>query len=89
MSEEKKPEVTEPVDENETAGEEEHTTSANVAPTAEQEFVLVKDIVSGETIELPTQIEDNTLGLTTLVHAFPGAHGLKYKTDSGVTRALL
>jgi len=55
----------------------------------EPEFVLVKDLVTGEVMELPTQSPDNTLGLTTLTHAFPGAYGLKYKTESGVTRALL
>uniref|UniRef100_A0AC34GHJ8 TAR DNA-binding protein 43 N-terminal domain-containing protein n=1 Tax=Panagrolaimus sp. ES5 TaxID=591445 RepID=A0AC34GHJ8_9BILA len=56
---------------------------------AEPEFVLVKDLISGELMELPTVESDNTLGLTTLTHAFPGSHGLKYKTDTGVTRALL
>uniref|UniRef100_A0AC34QY64 RRM domain-containing protein n=1 Tax=Panagrolaimus sp. JU765 TaxID=591449 RepID=A0AC34QY64_9BILA len=57
--------------------------------SAEPEFVLVKDVITGEVMELPTQADDNTLGLATLTHAFPGAHGLKYKTDNGVTRALL
>ena len=57
--------------------------------SSEPEFVLVKDLVTGEVMELPTQSPDNTLGLTTLTHAFPGAYGLKYKTESGVTRALL
>uniref|UniRef100_A0A7E5A1F6 RRM domain-containing protein n=1 Tax=Panagrellus redivivus TaxID=6233 RepID=A0A7E5A1F6_PANRE len=55
----------------------------------EPDYVLVKDVATDEIMELPTQIEDNTLGLKTLTHAFPGAHGLKYKTAVGTTRALL
>jgi hypothetical protein len=52
--------------------------------------VVVAESIDGEAIELPTNIEDNTLGLTTLTGAFPGATGLKYKNPTtNATRALL
>ena len=54
------------------------------------EYVVVSESADAEPLELPTNIEDNTLGLTTLTHAFPGATGLKYKNPAtGATRALL
>uniref|UniRef100_A0A914CB19 RRM domain-containing protein n=1 Tax=Acrobeloides nanus TaxID=290746 RepID=A0A914CB19_9BILA len=56
----------------------------------EPEYVVVAESIDGEAIELPTNVEDNTLGLTTLTHAFPGATGLKYKNPAtNATRALL
>jgi hypothetical protein len=51
--------------------------------------VIVSESPTSEPIELPTSAEDNTLGLNTLSHAFPGAHGLKYKAPSGASRALM
>ncbi|KAL3119964.1 hypothetical protein niasHT_007092 [Heterodera trifolii] len=59
----------------------------------EPEYVVVARSADeeAERIELPTNNEDNnTLGLQTLVGAFPGAHGLKYKNSkTGAYRALL
>lgn len=41
-------------------------------------------------MELPINSDDNTLGLQTLKHAFPNAHGLKFKNPAtGTYRALL
>lgn len=52
--------------------------------------VVVAESASAEPIELPLSAEDGTLGLATLSHAFPGAHGLKFKNPAtGATRALL
>lgn len=53
------------------------------------DYVIVAETDDGEQIELPTLPEDGSLGFSTLTHAFPGAHGLKYKTANGVSRALL
>uniref|UniRef100_A0A1I7ZFS5 RRM domain-containing protein n=1 Tax=Steinernema glaseri TaxID=37863 RepID=A0A1I7ZFS5_9BILA len=57
----------------------------------EPEYVLVTDGGDdGERMELPIDPTDNSIGLTTLSHAFPGAHGLKYKNPAtGASRALM
>lgn len=64
------------------------SSSDSLKRPAEPEFVLVKELVSGEILELPTVESDNTLSTVTLTHAFPGASSLKYKTENGTTRAL-
>uniref|UniRef100_A0AC35UC64 RING-type E3 ubiquitin transferase n=1 Tax=Rhabditophanes sp. KR3021 TaxID=114890 RepID=A0AC35UC64_9BILA len=52
-------------------------------------FVCVNDPTTGELLELPL-MDDNSLTLTTLSHAIPGACGLKYRNKSTNTvRALL
>lgn len=54
------------------------------------EYIVVSETEITEPIELPTNLEDNTLNLQTLSRAFPNAHGLKYKNPkTGVFRALL
>ncbi|MFH4977298.1 hypothetical protein AB6A40_004007 [Gnathostoma spinigerum] len=54
------------------------------------DYVVVAESEDGEAIELPIDPKDGSLGMTTLVHTFPGAHGLKYKNPvTGATRALL
>ncbi|KAH7726999.1 RNA binding protein [Aphelenchoides avenae] len=54
-----------------------------------ESYVVVADSEDGERIELPANVEDNSLGLHTLTHAFPGAHGLKFKNPAtGASRAL-
>ncbi|CAD5216271.1 unnamed protein product [Bursaphelenchus xylophilus] len=56
----------------------------------EPEYIVVSESPTGDPIELPANPGDNSLGLATLTHAFPGAHGLKYKNPAnGATRALL
>uniref|UniRef100_A0A0K0F1E5 TAR DNA-binding protein 43 (inferred by orthology to a human protein) n=1 Tax=Strongyloides venezuelensis TaxID=75913 RepID=A0A0K0F1E5_STRVS len=55
----------------------------------EPTYVSVIDPFSKEIIELPTH-EDDSLTLSTLSHAIPGACGLKYhNAESGTQRALL
>lgn len=57
----------------------------------EPDYVVVSRNMDddSERIELPTE-QDHTLGLQTLIGAFPGAHGLKYKNPAtGAFRALL
>jgi hypothetical protein len=74
------------VDENEKKEE----VSNNGQEISEPEYVVVASSPSDEPLELPTSQEDGTLGMSTLVHAFPGAHGLKYKNPkTGASRALL
>lgn len=52
--------------------------------------MTVSETEDSERIELPLLPEDNSLSFNTLVHAFPGAHGLKYKNAvTGASRALL
>lgn len=54
------------------------------------EYVVVGESEDGEKLELPTQPDDNSLGLATLTHAFPGAQGLKYRNPATrASRALL
>ncbi|VDK60705.1 unnamed protein product, partial [Anisakis simplex] len=56
------------------------------------DYVLVaeNDDPTTDRMELPTQPEDGSLGLSTLTHAYPGAQGLKYKNpQTGASRALL
>ncbi|VDN32217.1 unnamed protein product [Gongylonema pulchrum] len=54
------------------------------------EYVTVAETEESERIELPLLPEDNSLSINTLTHAFPGAHGLKYKNAvTGASRALL
>ncbi|KHN76895.1 TAR DNA-binding protein 43 [Toxocara canis] len=54
------------------------------------EYVVVADSEDGDRLELPTQPEDGSLGLSTLTHAYPGAQGLKFKNpQTGASRALL
>lgn len=54
------------------------------------EYVVVSETEDSERLELPLLPEDYSLSLNTLVHAFPGAHGLKYKNSvTGASRALL
>ncbi|VDK74778.1 unnamed protein product [Litomosoides sigmodontis] len=54
------------------------------------EYVIVSETEDSERLELPLLPEDCSLSLNTLVHAFPGAHGLKYKNSvTGASRALL
>lgn len=51
---------------------------------------MVNDPETGEPVELPTNAEDGSLSMVTLEHAFPAAHGLKYKNPTtGASRALL
>uniref|UniRef100_A0A0N4ZPU0 RRM domain-containing protein n=1 Tax=Parastrongyloides trichosuri TaxID=131310 RepID=A0A0N4ZPU0_PARTI len=55
----------------------------------EPTYISVLDPHTGEIIELPTH-EDDSLTLSTLSHAIPGACGLKYQNAiSGTHRALL
>jgi len=55
----------------------------------EEQYIVVKDPDNDELVELPAEIDNNKLALATLEHAFPGAHGLKYKNpDTGITRTL-
>lgn len=57
----------------------------------QHDYVLVTKSLDEESerIELPTE-QDHTLRLRTLIGAFPGAHGLKYKNPStGTYRTLL
>ncbi|KAI1717068.1 RNA recognition motif domain-containing protein [Ditylenchus destructor] len=68
--------------------------TANYSPVTikleEPDYVVVNDPNGGEMVELPTDPNDNTLALVTLEHAFPGAHGLKYKNPkTGASRALM
>ncbi|TMS35603.1 hypothetical protein L596_002970 [Steinernema carpocapsae] len=63
--------------------------NATTDSESEPEYVLVTDGDDGERIELPADPADNTLGFATLSHAFPGAHGLKFRTATGALRALL
>uniref|UniRef100_A0A8D9AWG9 TAR DNA-binding protein 43 n=1 Tax=Cacopsylla melanoneura TaxID=428564 RepID=A0A8D9AWG9_9HEMI len=49
--------------------------------------VVQEDENNNEPIELPTE-EDGTLLLSTVTAQYPGAIGLKFKTDSGTTRGL-
>ncbi|VDN06555.1 unnamed protein product [Thelazia callipaeda] len=61
-------------------------TDCNESP----EYVIVSETEESERLELPLLPDDNSLSLNTLVHAFPGAHGLKYKNSmTGASRALL
>uniref|UniRef100_A0A914WL17 RRM domain-containing protein n=1 Tax=Plectus sambesii TaxID=2011161 RepID=A0A914WL17_9BILA len=60
--------------------------------SSEPQYVIVTDgdEKNGERLELPVDPVDNSLGLNTLSHAFPGAYGLKYKNPtSGAYRGLL
>ncbi|EJW84020.1 hypothetical protein WUBG_05068 [Wuchereria bancrofti] len=69
--------------------------SKNSSVTVEEgnesvEYVVVSETEESERLELPLLPEDCSLSLNTLVHAFPGAHGLKYKNSiTGASRALL
>lgn len=50
-------------------------------------YVLVSDEEYGEAVELP--LEDNgTLLLSTLTAQFPGASGLKFRTENNVVRGV-
>lgn len=55
-------------------------------------FVLVSDDENQEAIEIPTENDggdqDGTLLLTTLVAQFPGACGIKYRSESGAFRGV-
>lgn len=52
--------------------------------------MVVAENEESERIELPLHPDDNSLSLTTLVHTFPGASGLKFKNQTtGASRALL
>lgn len=50
-------------------------------------FIKVAAFENEEVIELPCEI-DGTILLSTLVASFPGACNLKYKSDTGTTRAI-
>lgn len=55
--------------------------------SAQCEYVLVSDEEYGEAVELP--LEDNgTLLLSTLTAQFPGASGLKFRTENNVVRGV-
>ncbi|KAK0396165.1 hypothetical protein QR680_001600 [Steinernema hermaphroditum] len=70
--------------------EEKSALAAPLCNNNEPEYVLVTDGDDGERMELPTDPLDNSLGLATLSHAFPGAHGLKYRNPvTGASRALM
>lgn len=51
-------------------------------------FVSVRDVSTDKIRQLPTEPEDNTLGLKTLVASFPDASNLEFEIETGVTRAL-
>ena len=55
-------------------------------------FVRVTDDENEEAIEIPTEDDafegDGTLLLSTLVAQFPGACGLKYRSETGVLRGV-
>jgi hypothetical protein len=60
--------------------------------TSMVQYVIVSDGEDStcERLELPLDPIDNSLGLNTLAHAFPGASGLKYRNaTSGAYRGLL
>ena len=51
------------------------------------QFLQVSEDISEEPLEVPSE-PDGTLLLTTLTAQFPGACGLKYKSETGAYRGI-